>query len=335
MVLGYNWLHRFNPLIDWNAKSLSFHRTSSLGLSTPVPTKGTQLPTTKSVPALHHSSSLKSDTPIGTPTTMSFPSQAPSVSLISAAAYASAIRQKGSIQFTIRTQSHDVHGHSSSISSIDLEGLPSEYHDFANVFNEQKASFLPPHCGEYDLHIETENNEIPPIGHIYSLSQPELQALREFIDENLKSGFIYPSKSTHGAPILFVKKKDGSLRLCVDYRGLNRLTHKDRYPLPLITDLLDAPAKARIYTKLDLRHAYHLLRISEGDKPKTAFRTRYRFFEWRVMPFGLTNAPAAFQQFVNSIFANLLDVCVVVYLDDILIYSDTPEKHTKHVREVF
>jgi hypothetical protein len=212
-----------------------------------------------------------------------------------------------------------------------LSGLPPDYHEFADVFNEQEAFFLPPHCPDFDLRIETENNEVPPIGHIYSLSQLELTALRDFINQNLKLGFIYLSKSAHGAPILFVKKKDGSLRLCVDYRGLNRLTRKDQYPLPLITNLLDAPVKARVYTKLNLKHAYHLLRIAEGDELKMAFRTHYGSFEWRVMPFGLTNAPAAFQRFVNSIFADLLDICVVVYLDDILIYSDSPEEHTRNV----
>ena len=108
---------------------------------------------------------------------------------------------------------------------------------------------------------------------MYSLSQVELQALWMFIDENLTTGFIRPTRSPHGAPILFVKKKDGSLRLCVDFRGLNKITVKDRYPLPLISDLLDAPRKVRIYTKIDLRHAYHLVRIAEGDKWKTVFRT--------------------------------------------------------------
>jgi len=120
----------------------------------------------------------------------------------------------------------------------------------------------------------------------------------------------------------------------VDFRGLNKVSKKDRYPLPLISDLLDSPSHAKIYTKIDLRHAYHLVRIAPGDEWKTAFRTQYGSYEWLVMPFGLTNAPAAFQRFVNTIFADMLDVCVVVYLDDILIYSEDMDSHHKHVQEV-
>jgi hypothetical protein len=259
---------------------------------------------------------------------------APLVSLISAAAYATLIRDKDTVQYTLRaTPSTEATAFAAAASDPDLSGLPSEYHDFADVFSEQEACNLPPHR-EFDLKIEIEEGELPPIGHIYSLSQAELGALRDFIDKNLKSGFIYPSRLSHGAPILFAKKKDGSLRLCVDYRGLNQITKKDKYPLPLIADLLDAPGKARIYTKLDLWHAYHLLRIAPGDKPKTAFRTRYGSYQFRVVPEGLTNAPAAFQRFLNTVFANLLDVTVIVYLDDILVYSDDPADHTAHVREV-
>ena len=135
-------------------------------------------------------------------------------------------------------------------------------------------------------------------------------------------------------PVLFVKKKDSSLQLCVDYRGLNRLTRKDRYPISLITDLLDAPKRARYYTKIDLRSAYHLVRIAKGDEWKTAFRTRYGSFEWLVMPFRLSNAPLAFQRFMNEVFSDMLDICVVVYLDDILIYSDDLDIHKSHVKEV-
>jgi hypothetical protein len=215
----------------------------------------------------------------------------------------------------------------------DLNGVPEEYHDFADVFSKSKADTLAPHR-PIDLKIELEEGVQPPPGRMYSLSQSELRTLREFIDEHLALGFIRSSKSPHAAPVLFVKKKDGSLRLCVDFRGLNKITKKDRYPLPLVSDLLDSPGKARLYTKIDLRHAYHLVRITEGDEWKTAFRTRYGSFEWLVMPFGLTNAPAAFQRHMNDIFNDMLDVNVVIYLDDILIYSDNPEEHRIHVCEV-
>ena len=168
---------------------------------------------------------------------------------------------------------------------------------------------------------------------MYSLLQTEVQALREFLDENLRIGFIRPSKAGHGAPILFVKKKDGLLRLCVDFRGLNCLTKKDRYLLLLISNLLDASGKARIYTKINLRHTYHLVRIAEGDEAKTTFRTHYGSFEWLVIPKGLTNAPSAFQHFMNEV-SDLIDVSVIVYLDDILIYSNNLAEHRKHVKEV-
>ena len=159
-----------------------------------------------------------------------------------------------------------------------LSNIPLEYRQFADVFDKQCSKLLPGHC-PYDLAIRMEEGTTPPLGPIYSLSALELQVLREFIDENTKTGTIRPSHSPGGAPVLFVKKKNGDLRLCVDYRGLNRLTQKDHYPIPLITDLLDALKKTRIYTKIDLRNAYHLVCIVEGDEWKTAFRTRYGSFE--------------------------------------------------------
>ena len=183
---------------------------------------------------------------------------------------------------------------------------------------------LPEHQ-PYDLHIDLEEGTKPPLGHLYSLSEAELKALYEFIDENLSSGFIWPTSSSHGAPVLFVKKKNGGLQLCVNFHGLNKITKKDRYPLALITNLLDTACKAKVYTKLDLKHAYYLVCIAPGDEWKTAFQTCYGSFEWCVIPEGLTNALAAFQCFVNNIFADMLDVLVVVYLDDILIYSDDQE----------
>ncbi len=169
---------------------------------------------------------------------------------------------------------------------------------------------------------------------IYSLSPLELVALREFLEEHTWNGFICPTKSPWGAPVLFVKKKDGSLHLCVNFRALNKVTEKDCYPLLLITDLLNAPGPARIYSKINLKHAYHLICIAEGDEPKMAFRTHYGSFEWRVMPFRLSNAPAVFQRFINDVLEGLLDVCAIGYIDDILVYSNSLDEHKDHVWEV-
>src|SRR5260221_6308978 len=214
-----------------------------------------------------------------------------------------------------------------------LDSILAEYHEFHNIFSGEKAGTLAPHR-PYDLQINVKEGMKPIHRPIYSPSPPELVALQEFLEEHTRNGFIHPSKSPWGSPILFVKKKDGSLCLCMDFHALNRVTEKDRYPLPLISDLLMSPAPTRIYSKIDLKHAYHLVCIAEGDKPKTAFRTRYGSYKWRVMPFGLSNMPAAFQRFINEVLGDLMDVCMVGYLDDILIYLDSLEDHRDHVHEV-
>jgi hypothetical protein len=161
-----------------------------------------------------------------------------------------------------------------------------------------------------------------------------LRTLKAYIEANLANGFIQRSSSPAAAPILFAKKKDGGLRLCVDYRALNLATVKNRYPLPLISEMLDRVREARIFTKLDLRGAYNLIRIKEGDEYKTAFRTRYGQFEYRVMPFGLTNAPATFQSYIDDCLRPYIDDFAVCYLDDILIYSTNEKEHEEHVRQV-
>ncbi len=171
----------------------------------------------------------------------------------------------------------------------DMTDVPAEYHDFADVFSDSLSEKLPKHR-PYDLKINIKEGMSPLLGPIYSLSESELKALHEFIDNNLHSRFITPSHSPHRALVLFVKKKTSELRLCVNFHGLNKISKKDRYPLPLISDLLDSACSACIYTKLDLQHAYHLVCIAEGDELKTAFWTCYGSFEWHVMPFGLTNA---------------------------------------------
>ena len=207
-----------------------------------------------------------------------------------------------------------------------MTGVPSDYHDFTDVFSKTRACTPAPHW-PYDLKIKLEEGTSPLFSPIYSLSQSELKSLQEVLDEQLAMDFICPSQSPGGAPVLFARKKDGLLRLCMDFHSLNKITKKDRYPLPHITDLLDSLRKAKIYSKINLWHPYHLVRIREGDKWKTAFRTCYGSFKWHVMPFGLINAPATFQCFMNDVFGNLLDVCILVYLDDILIYSNSEEEH--------
>ncbi|KAJ8324255.1 hypothetical protein O5D80_8742 [Batrachochytrium dendrobatidis] len=211
--------------------------------------------------------------------------------------------------------------------------IPLHLVEFASVFSKKKALVLPPHR-QYDCPIDLEPGSTPKFGPLYSLSEPELKALRDYLDENLANGFIQPSTSPAGSPILFVKKKDGSLRLCVDYRSINNITIKNRYPLPLINEMLDRLQGSQVYTKLDLRGAYNLLRIRAGDEWKTAFRTRYGHFEYKVMPFGLTNAPATFQHFINDVLRNELDQFAIAYLDDILIYSKSEKEHLDHVRTV-
>ena len=212
--------------------------------------------------------------------------------------------------------------------------IPPEYQDLADVFSKSKAHDLPPHRGALDHAIPLEKDAEPTFGPIYNLSEIELQTLKDYIDDNLRKRFIRPSTSPFGSPVLFVKKPDGSLRLCVDYRALNRLTIKNRYPLPLISELLDRCRGAKFFTKLDLRDAFNRLRIAMGDEYKTAFRTRYGHFEYNVIPFGLTNAPGSFQAFTNDVIREFLDRFAIVYLDDILIYSNTLEEHIEHVRMV-
>ena len=168
----------------------------------------------------------------------------------------------------------------------------------------------------------------------HRMSPVELQKLKVQIQELLGKGFVRPSASSWGAPVLFAKKKDKTLQLCIDYRQLNKVTIKNRYPLPRIDDLFDQLRGVRVYSKIDLRTGYHQLRVREADIPKTAFRTQYGHFEFTVMPFRLTNAPAAFMNLTNRVFQPYLDQFVVVFVDDILIYSQSEVEHEDHLRIV-
>ena len=206
-------------------------------------------------------------------------------------------------------------------------------HSFSDVFPSQLPSGLPP-ARAVDHRIELEPGFPPPSRPTYRLSPKEQDVLKTQLEELVDQEFIQPSKSPYGAPVLFVKKKDGELRMCIDYRALNKGTIKNKYPLPRIDELLDRLHGATVFSKIDLRSGYHQIRIDDADIPKTAFRTRYGHFEFRVLPFGLTNAPATFQGLMNDIFRPYLDQFVIVYLDDILIFSKSPEEHEQHLRTV-
>ncbi len=214
-----------------------------------------------------------------------------------------------------------------------LEDIPPQYRDLHEVFSKKKADKLPPHR-PVDCKIVLQKDATLHYGPIYPMSEEESEVLKEYIDENLKKGFIRSSESPAGYPVLFQKKKDGSLRLCVDYKKLNEVTIRNSYPIPLITDIIERVKGSNYFTKLDLRSAYNLVRIREGDEYKTAFRTKYGHYEYLVMPFGLKNAPATFQSFINTVFRPFLEKFVILYLDDILIFSKTKEEHHNHVRQV-
>ena len=253
IVLRHNWLTHQNPLIEWVSGSITF-RTSEQTDPMTSPTAKAHA-TTKSSPA-------------ETPPKL----QAPPIALINVAAFKRACRMEGSVMFQLNIAPSNVKGGAANLKSelVDMESVPEAYWDFSDVFSKAKADTLAPHR-PYDLKIALEDGAIPPQPPIYSLSNSKLGTLWEFIDEHLNIGFIWPSRSSHGTPILFVKKKDGSLWLCVDFQSLNKVTKKDHYPLPLIMDLLDAPWKARIYTKIDLQHVYHLIWIDSILDPLWLF----------------------------------------------------------------
>jgi len=168
----------------------------------------------------------------------------------------------------------------------------------------------------------------------YRMSASELGELKKQLEDLLDKKFVRPSVSPWGAPVLLVKKKDGSMRLCIDYRQLNKLTIKNRYPLPRIDDLMDQLVGARVFSKIDLRSGYHQIKVKDEDMQKTAFRTQYGHYEYKVMLFGVTNAPGVFMEYMNRIFHAYLDKFVVVFIDDILIYSKNEEEHAEHLKIV-
>ncbi|GKC41499.1 putative reverse transcriptase domain-containing protein [Tanacetum coccineum] len=210
-----------------------------------------------------------------------------------------------------------------------LEDVPT-VRDFPEVFPEDLPGLPPPGKVEFQIHLVP---GVAPVARApYRLTPSKLQELSTQLQELSDKGFIRPSSSPWGAPVLFVKKKDGSFRMCIDYRKLNKLTVKNRYPLPRIDDLFDQLQGSSVYSKIDLRSGYHQLRVSNEDIPNTMFRTRYGHYEFQVMPFGLTNALAVFMDLMNRVCKPYLDKFVIVFIDDILIYSKSKEEHEEHLK---
>ncbi|KAL4022839.1 hypothetical protein IC575_016585 [Cucumis melo] len=194
-------------------------------------------------------------------------------------------------------------------------------------------SGLPPNK-EIEFTIELLLGTVPISQAPYRTAPSELKELKIQLQELVDKGYIRPSVSPWGAPVLFVKKKDGTLRLCIDYRQLNKITIRNKYPLLRIDDLFDQLRGATLFSKIDLRSGYHQLKVKESDIAKTTFRMRYRHYEFRVMSFGLTNAPAVFMDLMDRIFHQYLDQFVIVFIDDILVYSVDREAHEEHLRIV-
>lgn len=218
-----------------------------------------------------------------------------------------------------------------SLQATPLEMVPI-VNEYPEVFPEELPGMPPDR--EIEFSIELAPGTAPIAKRPYRMAANELAEIKKQIEELQNKGYVRPSSSPWGTPVLLVKKKDGSERMVIDYRALNEVTIKNKYPLPRIDDLFDQLEGGRVFSKIDLRSGYHQLKIRSEDIPKTAFSTRYGLYEFTVMSFGLTNAPAFFMNMMNKVFMDYLDKFVVVFIDDILIYSGNEQDHANHLRKV-
>ncbi|MBW0493117.1 hypothetical protein O181_032832 [Austropuccinia psidii MF-1] len=320
LILGFEFLNHSNPSIDLRKGLITLNSDPSKSFSN-------AFSSTKSCAAL-----------VGGSRTPSFPS---SVHIPSLNSHRSLLSSRDEVFNKLKDLGEDNFVPSLHLFFGNMDLPPSSYHDALEEWWDEEEEpeevetvkaekIVPHHAGDHNIELE---GSLPPVGVTYSLSNQESDTLRAYISENVKNGFICPSSFSTGAPVLFVKKKDGGLCLCVDYRKLNAVTRKNKYPVPPMNQILNVFNGSSIFSKIDLHGAYNLLRIKEVDEHLTAFRTKYGSYEYLVMPFGLTNAPASFRKLVNNIFQDLLDY-VVVYLDDIMVFSKSEEEHVTHVSTV-
>jgi hypothetical protein len=299
VILGLPWLQKYNPRIDWVTGQLLWDKTNP-----------------------QYDSSMPDRGKIGTPSE-------PRRDLVTVRPQ----QQQGTNKPTTPQKMQIYLRMATSENAERIASVPEEYRQYKALFQEELKNGLPEHS-QWDHEIPLKPDAKLHYNKLIPLNEEQLTALREHLDKELRKGIIRPSTSPIGHAAFFVPKKNGKLRLVVDFRPLNEATIKNRYPLPLISELQDRLGKAQWFTALDLKGAFNLIRMKAGEEWKTAFRTRYGHYEYCAMPMGLTNAPATFQTMINNVLREYLDHFVVAYLDDLLIYSETLEEHKKHVHTI-
>lgn len=329
MMLGYTYLYNHNPQIDWRAGEWEFTRCPDTCADKARKTRAVEEETDELQlePDLPWESSLDdlgdedTENPYINWIDMDNPNDRTQAQVIAT------MFDEKDMDMEVDEDDEDTRNWKSHV--------PEWLHEYGDVFSKTKSECMPERK-PYDHPIDlVEGASLPKPAKVYPLSPNGRNSLDNWIDEELKKGYIRPSKSPVAAPFFFVKKHDGSLRPVMDYRALNAVTVKNRYPIPRIADLIDSLSQASIFTKLDLRWGYNNVRIREGDEWKTAFVTRRGLFETTVMYFGCCNAPATFQNMMNNILGDLIrQGSVMVYLDNILIFGNDKKEHRKLVKEV-
>jgi len=317
LFLGHEWLHYHNPSIDWHLGSLKFNCCPFQCHQTPFPSEPEDEDEPENVKGFLAGEVTEGDR----------------IFALDFYGYWMADEHCVRAHTTMAQQLAEEALKQKGVKSFE-EQVPSCYHDFANIFSKESFNSLP-ECCPWDHAIELTPGDHTIDCKVYNLSMEEQRELDSFLEENLQSGHIHPSKSPFASAFFFVKKKDRRLRPVQDYHQLNVITLKNRYPLPLISELINKLKGAKYFTKLDVCWGYNNVRIKEGDEWKAAFHTNQGLFEPLIMFFGLTNSPATFQNMMNDVFRDLIFAGkMLIYLDDILIFTKTLEEHHQIVHQV-
>ncbi|KAI7151490.1 hypothetical protein KC349_g9431 [Hortaea werneckii] len=305
IVMGTPWLEKHNPLIDWRKRVLKFERCGCVTNIQPMHRQRAMIDEERQFCELERQPITYSDRNgkemVSTDTEPAQPGR--------------------KVRDERRTNAPPE--------------IPEEFKKWKPLFQEEEGLAALPRHQPWDHRIQLQPGKDPPWGPLYRLSEKELEEQRRWLKEKSDKGWIEKSQSPAASPAMFVPKKGGKLRMVIDYRRLNEVTVKNRYPLPNIEEMQDRLTGANWYSKIDLRDAFYAVRMAKGEEWKTAFRTRYGLYQFRVMPMGLTNAPATCQQLVNDVLRDLLDITAIAYVDDILIFTrGSREQHTKDVQAV-